>query len=99
MSLIKCPECGKEISDKAEKCPNCACPISLSPAENYVQTIEQTGKSLKLQKVISIIMALVGAGLIGSEKGGMQMVLGWAMLDIGILWFIVIKIAIWWNHK
>lgn len=23
MSLIKCPECGKEISDKAKSCPNC----------------------------------------------------------------------------
>ena len=23
MSLIKCPECGAEISDKAETCPNC----------------------------------------------------------------------------
>lgn len=26
MALIKCPECGKEISDKAECCPNCGCP-------------------------------------------------------------------------
>lgn len=24
MALIKCPDCGKEISDKAKKCPNCA---------------------------------------------------------------------------
>lgn len=23
MSLIKCPECGKEISDQASSCPNC----------------------------------------------------------------------------
>lgn len=23
MALIKCPECGKEISDNANKCPNC----------------------------------------------------------------------------
>ena len=23
MALFKCPECGKVISDKAEKCPNC----------------------------------------------------------------------------
>lgn len=28
MSLIKCPECGKEISDKAPACPNCGCPQS-----------------------------------------------------------------------
>lgn len=26
MALIKCPECGKEISDKATYCPNCGCP-------------------------------------------------------------------------
>lgn len=23
MALIKCPECGKEVSDKAQSCPNC----------------------------------------------------------------------------
>lgn len=28
MALIKCPECGKEISDKAAACPNCGCPVS-----------------------------------------------------------------------
>ena len=27
MALIKCPECGKEFSDKANACPNCACPV------------------------------------------------------------------------
>ena len=27
MSMIKCPECGKEISDKTKKCLNCGCPI------------------------------------------------------------------------
>ena len=27
MALIKCPECGKEISDKTKKCPECGYPI------------------------------------------------------------------------
>lgn len=27
MALIKCPECGKEISDKAPACIHCGCPI------------------------------------------------------------------------
>lgn len=27
MALIKCPECGKEISDKAESCINCGYPL------------------------------------------------------------------------
>ena len=28
MAMIKCPECGKEISDKAKSCINCGCPLS-----------------------------------------------------------------------
>ncbi len=28
MALILCPECGKEISDKAKACPNCGMPLS-----------------------------------------------------------------------
>lgn len=28
MALVKCPECGKEISDKARECPNCGNPMS-----------------------------------------------------------------------
>lgn len=28
MSIIKCPECGKEISDKATFCPNCGVPLN-----------------------------------------------------------------------
>lgn len=27
MALIKCPECGKEISDKAKTCIFCGCPL------------------------------------------------------------------------
>lgn len=30
MALIRCKECGKEVSDKADKCPNCGCPVSYS---------------------------------------------------------------------
>lgn len=27
MALIKCPECGKEVSDKAPACIHCGCPL------------------------------------------------------------------------
>ena len=27
MAIINCPECNKEISDKATACPHCGCPI------------------------------------------------------------------------
>lgn len=31
MALIKCPECNKEISDKAESCPHCGFPLPKLP--------------------------------------------------------------------
>lgn len=48
MALIKCPECGKEISDKADFCPNCGCPKSefeASVQENSA-TCARCGKTL-----------------------------------------------------
>lgn len=34
MALIKCPECGKEISDKAQSCIHCGCPIQTQKIES-----------------------------------------------------------------
>lgn len=31
MALIKCPDCGKQISSQAASCPNCGCPIASRP--------------------------------------------------------------------
>ena len=43
MALIKCSECGKEISDKAPACPNCGNPISqpTAPQETVVRHIHE----------------------------------------------------------
>ena len=52
MSLIKCPECGKEVSDKARKCPNCAYSlkkISLNKIKKYILFI-----------IIALIILIVG---------------------------------------
>ncbi len=44
MSLIKCPECGKEVSDKAEKCPHCGLPqeyfVGVHSAQDNISEIE-----------------------------------------------------------
>lgn len=43
MALIKCSECGKEISDKASVCPNCGMP--LRPEERGTFEITITRKN------------------------------------------------------
>lgn len=46
MALIKCPECGREISDRASTCPGCGCPVEKpEPANNshafFVRSIDK----------------------------------------------------------
>ena len=72
MALIKCPECGKEFSDKATYCPNCACPVeqmNFETIENVTEEIlttesapEQSSKKKKLIPVIAgvVIVAVIG---------------------------------------
>ena len=47
MAIISCPECGKQISDRAISCPDCGCPINTSPAESA-----QAAASKELEKLL-----------------------------------------------
>ena len=40
MSLIKCVECGKKFSDKAEACPKCSCPITEIQKNDYCLSVQ-----------------------------------------------------------
>ncbi len=51
MAMIKCPECGKEVSDKADACPNCGNPISEKAAPKH--------KSKKKIIVIVLVVCLL----------------------------------------
>lgn len=46
MPLIKCIDCGKEISDKSNSCPNCGCPTreSIKKIETDNQLLNNQGK-------------------------------------------------------
>lgn len=44
MALIKCPECGKEISDAANECPNCGKPLSVDDKAKGFQIMEEQKK-------------------------------------------------------
>lgn len=43
MALIKCPECGEEISDKAVKCPKCGAEF---PVEKPQKVCKECGEVL-----------------------------------------------------
>ncbi len=37
MALIKCPECGKEVSDQAQQCIHCGYPLNPPTPDNQVK--------------------------------------------------------------
>lgn len=47
MALIKCKECGKEISDKATACPHCGCPVQTTD-EAKVEIQEESTVRVKI---------------------------------------------------
>ncbi len=48
MAMIKCPECGKEVSDKANSCPNCGMPIAMT------STNTNSNSKMIIWKIVSI---------------------------------------------
>lgn len=70
MALIKCPECGKEISDKAPACIHCGYPLQEQPFERAesstsYKVVVPTYRGASPTKIpaISIIREISGMGL------------------------------------
>ena len=109
MALINCPECEKQVSDKAVSCPNCgyavaAATVSTSAnqgdsAAKKVQTVELTAKRYKLQQVLAVLLLGIGVvAAIGSPPESNSVLPG-LMMFAGLTWFIVARILIWWHHR
>lgn len=45
MALIKCPECGKQISSQAASCPNCGYPVRKTEFETEQDRVNIRGKN------------------------------------------------------
>jgi uncharacterized membrane protein YvbJ len=105
MALIKCPECGTEVSDKAPQCPKCSYPISTIPAGQKVedvQTIQQTSKRFKKQIIIAVILLIGGIIVLAIGADGKRYGLagvGILAIILGVVWYIIVRIRIWWHHK
>lgn len=41
MPLIECPDCGRNVSDRAKSCPDCACPVAEVIAEQRVSQAQE----------------------------------------------------------
>ena len=70
MALIKCPECNKEISDKAPACPNCGTPIANKKVKVHFHRKRSAFGAL-VTGVVLIDGVTVGSASNGSEFDAM----------------------------
>jgi len=84
MALIKCDECGKEVSDKAKNCPNCGNPIN-SGGTSTVQLDPAPNKRRKYRIRLVIFWPILLISAIPA--------IGWAFSDTSggaaIFWYLL----------
>jgi uncharacterized OB-fold protein len=106
MALIKCSECGKEVSEKAAACPSCGNPISASNSSEVqrvsiesapVLTTQSTGKGPKGVQLVGILLMAAGpVSCVLSPTGNIFSVIAFFLLGLCI--YFAGSIAAWWRH-
>ena len=59
MALIKCPECGSDVSDKAEKCPKCGVSIN-----KQIRKKSRKKMIVIISVIIVLLLIAIGCGVI-----------------------------------
>ncbi len=60
MAMIYCKECGKEISDKADKCPHCGCPMQTSNTVSQANTSKSKEGKVSGLSITALIFSILG---------------------------------------
>lgn len=59
MAIIKCPECGRDISDKSKKCIHCGYPITREEPDTHNSVFDSSETSNSNGKIIGIFVAVI----------------------------------------
>lgn len=97
MALVKCGECQKEISDKAESCPHCGNPINTINANSQkveVVEVERTSKKWKKKSLWGVAFIIIGAMMLGSDLKAF----GILLIILGFGKLIISSIGSWWTN-
>lgn len=73
MALIRCPECRKEISDKATRCPNCGFPLPINRNDSKKDSKKKELEYNKFIVGMNTVIGVLGSIMIYAifiSKGG-----------------------------
>ena len=90
MALIKCSECGREISDKAESCPGCGAPASeriSAPSQQPTSVrYDASSDSFTGTMVLIVKLAMRAVQALGWKIDQANETLGMVTFQTGISW-------------
>jgi len=99
MALIKCSECGKKISDKAEVCIHCGCPlIATLPESPELTNLTQSPPRVTEQDFINFIGINANEYLPKFKKfisGGSSVTWHWPACLLTVWWMLYRKLYLW----
>jgi predicted amidophosphoribosyltransferase len=80
MGLTSCPDCNKEVSDRAPNCPNCGRPLA-SFSSRSVQTRRKGGK----YEGVGFLLILAGivSCFYSPEPGALLIIVGFIVFLLG----------------
>ena len=97
MALINCPECNKQISDRAESCPHCGYPLQQQPV--YTNSYGVFGKTLYYPRCGSSNLShhyeTVGYTTIGHEETHKKSIITRAGNSLGRTGMILATGGLW----
>lgn len=65
MALIKCPECGKDVSDTAKMCPHCGYKIKIR--KSILLLLDDT-MNFVISEILNIVLIIVGIFMFNKGK-------------------------------
>lgn len=83
MAMMECPECGKEVSDKAASCPNCGAPIAATPhgaasAGREPDGVSRSTRSGGAWEAVGFLLIVAAIFIGAAGNGGLGAALGTA---------------------
>jgi uncharacterized membrane protein YvbJ len=100
MALIKCSECGNQVSDKARACIHCGAPISESNnKKENVTTVQLTSKEIKKQGCIyPLLLFFLGLIVYAAQGGGQNTGIPMIIFSLAFILFMIGVVRSWWHH-